>query len=415
MMHSKFKVIGLWVICLGMLSISLLFSPSALARRVRGDEGKDLYDRIRNATFECLSYGYNSETLEPVARSLADLFPSLEDLENIDNLEDRIDALAKLIKDKISYKTRIFELSEVVKTGKANCLGYTQLVMVLGKVIGLNVSAMVVFSDDWTNENHIANRIQLSDSEYIILDLAGKEDSYYIMSPVFNWDENYEKGINLYFQKGESSLDSLDKSYSLVQVVDARGIAAGLDNSRGNSHLALDLYQEAIEDFNSAIYYNSSYSHPFYNRGRTYARLGSHQQAIKDYDRAIELNPFSANSYFMRGKSHAILREPQKAINDYTRAIELNPNDAEYHYERGSLRCALGSHREAIEDYNRAIALNPEKAEYYHRRGEVKHALERIEEALKDFRRAVELNPDIYRLLPADMQVLLMPYIYPSP
>ena len=161
---------------------------------------------------------------------------------------------------------------------------------------------------------------------------------------------------------------------------------------RGNLNQALELYQEAREDFTCVIETDPQYAVAHNNRGNALSSLGRHEEAIKDYNRVIELNPQYANAYYNRGVTLGDLGRHEEAIKDYNRAIELNPQYVNAYYNRGVTLGDLGRHEEAIKDYNRAIELNPQYVNAYYNRGNVLDDMGRYKEAIVDYTRAIELN-----------------------
>lgn len=61
-------------------------------------------------------------------------------------------------------------------------------------------------------------------------------------------------------------------------------------NNRGQIKYFRVDFNEAVEDYTSAIKANCQFEIPFYNRGLIHYRLGFFQYAEKDFKRALELN-----------------------------------------------------------------------------------------------------------------------------
>jgi len=75
-------------------------------------------------------------------------------------------------------------------------------------------------------------------------------------------------------------------------------------------------YQQAINEFTTAIRLNPSYTYAYRMRGSAYVQLGQHERAIQDYDKAIQLDASIAAIYVI---SQA-LGWLADAIDDGTRA-----------------------------------------------------------------------------------------------
>ena len=115
------------------------------------------------------------------------------------------------------------------------------------------------------------------------------------------------------------------------------------------------------------------------------------EEAIADYDKAIYRKPDNASLYYSRGLVKVQLERYENAIDDYNDAIQLNPSYASAYYERGLAKAQLGQYEDAILDYNEAIRLNPDEAFIYRERGVMKARLGRYEEADQDRQKSEEL------------------------
>ena len=90
----------------------------------------------------------------------------------------------------------------------------------------------------------------------------------------------------------------------------------------GSEHYKQGEYQEAIDDYNTAIKINPNYALAYYNRGISYNELGRYQEAINDYNAAIKINPNDASAYVNRGVTKEQLGIIDNCI-DYKKACEL--------------------------------------------------------------------------------------------
>ena len=116
------------------------------------------------------------------------------------------------------------------------------------------------------------------------------------------------------------------------------------------------------------------------------------EEAIADYDKAIYREPTKASLYYSRGLVKAQLEHHENAITDYDEAIRLNRSYASAYYERGLVEARLGQYEEAIANYDEAIRLNPNDALFYNARGFAKEQLEQYEEAREDRQKSAELT-----------------------
>ena len=126
----------------------------------------------------------------------------------------------------------------------------------------------------------------------------------------------------------------------------------------GNEHWKQGEYQEAIDDYTSAIKINPDDADAYVNRGAAYHNLGKHQEAIDDFNTAIKINPNYAKAYYNRGMVCKKLGRYQEAIADYTTAIKINPDDADAYVNRGISKAYLSI--DCCRDFKRACELGNE-------------------------------------------------------
>ena len=193
---------------------------------------------------------------------------------------------------------------------------------------------------------------------------------------------------------------------------------------RGFVYGVLDEYEEAIDDFDEAIYTNSSFAGAYYYRGVAYYMQGQYEEAIDDLDEAIYLNPDFADAYSSRGAVYITSGEYEEAIEYLDRALSildelkwslmestgdyiegyettLDPFFAEAYYNRGVAYYLQEQYEEAIEDFDEAIYYsNYDFAEAYYNRGVTYYMQGQYKEAIEDFDEATYLNPDFADINP---------------
>ena len=116
-------------------------------------------------------------------------------------------------------------------------------------------------------------------------------------------------------------------------------------------------FEEAIADYDKAIYQEPTKASLYYSRGLVKAQQEQHENAITDYDEAIRLNSSYASAYHQRGLIKVQLGHHENAIADYDEAIRLNPNDASIYNDRALVKAQLGQYEEAEEDRQKSQQL----------------------------------------------------------
>lgn len=91
----------------------------------------------------------------------------------------------------------------------------------------------------------------------------------------------------------------------------------------------LEEYEEAIKNFNKAIFLLKEPSFVCFLLGNAYSRTGRIMEAIKYYDLAIFNNLDIYNIHVDFAKKYEDMGRFQKALREYTAAYEIDPRDKE--------------------------------------------------------------------------------------
>jgi len=135
---------------------------------------------------------------------------------------------------------------------------------------------------------------------------------------------------------------------------------ASIYNRRGYARLKLNLFNEAIGDFEKAIEFKHDFAEAYNNCGNAYRKLEKYDDALAMCNRAIEYKEDFAEAYNNRGNIYYLFSKDNEAIRDYTKAISLNPNYAGAYYNRGIAFYYLQNKlAEARSDWQKVIKLNP--------------------------------------------------------
>lgn len=123
---------------------------------------------------------------------------------------------------------------------------------------------------------------------------------------------------------------------------------------KGNHHLALEKYKEAIKkDFTKSVFFS--------NRSICFNRLLQHEEAIFDAKEAIRLDPTYIKAYNRLAIYYKEAGLEKEAIEAYNRVIELSPNDKKniYHCRARNQILKLQDKKKANELDLDSIMKNP--------------------------------------------------------
>jgi tetratricopeptide (TPR) repeat protein len=207
--------------------------------------------------------------------------------------------------------------------------------------------------------------------------------------------ENAEKLINqglIHHPKNKELLIGLVEIYE--KLINNKPDYAEAYANLGNTFRELNMHEEALDAYNTAVMLNPKLEGVFLNRGNIMLDQKKYQVALAEYDKAIAIKPDFASAYSNRGIALRGLKRLDDALTSYELAIKIKPDYAEAYYNRGIAQSELNYSDEALASYDKAIEINPEYIQAYSNRGNVLQDLNRLDEALASNDRAIEINPD---------------------
>lgn len=95
--------------------------------------------------------------------------------------------------------------------------------------------------------------------------------------------------------------------------------------NRGISYMAKQEWDNAIDDFSSALLIGPVSAGVYGDRGIAYGFTGEQENAIDDFSKAIRLNPKNTKNLYNRGVTYGNLGQTGKAIMDFRKVLELDP------------------------------------------------------------------------------------------
>ena len=302
--------------------------------------------------------------------------------------------LCETTEKQFSNKNLVFELTDVIQNRQTNCLGYSQLMYIIGNAIGLSVRPIDVLDPVKSVEGdakkaHIACIMDLSDGRSVMTDISLL---YETPSRAFKLEDHFVKVGNYWKLRYYFNRLLIHKK---IRLLDGKGLLAGIYSSRGYVHHSKGEYDQGILDYTKAIEIDPTFAKACINRGNIYADKGEYDRAILDYTKAIEIDPNYAKAYTNRGIAFNAKGEHDRAIADHTQAIELNPKFADAYNNRGIIYADKGEYDRAILDYTKAIEIDPKDADVYVNRGLTYVDKFEFDRAILDFTQAIELNPKL--------------------
>jgi len=302
-------------------------------------------------TFISTVFSWKTKKGTPLILHLKNLISTTRDLYNqgtitLENVIKEELTAAKELSERIgthfSYHEHSFSLKEALASKETNCLGYSQIFLVLGRHLGLNTTSI-------SYDSHIHNLIFLSDKTVAFVDIASA-----LHAPdSLNWQTIATKK-EPYHHFTLKHPYYVSDNHDVFQTGGKNLLKAALQNSQGDLSTSPKI---AIEYFTEAIRLNPYYANAYRNRGDKYYELGEYTKAALDYSKTIELSPSCLEAYFARGNCYAFLDEHMIAIADYAKTLEIDPhyNHRRTHFNTGISYLEIKKYKEAIRSFLNAL------------------------------------------------------------
>jgi tetratricopeptide (TPR) repeat protein len=203
------------------------------------------------------------------------------------------------------------------------------------------------------------------------------------------WD--WREIVKIEFSKG-----TLDRALKAAEnaIKSNEGSASGWI-SRGEVHVAMGNYQQAVEDFTEGIKRQGE-SWVYKRRGEANFLAGDFEQSLADLTRAFELS--TGDHSILTWISMERMRECQDTafragmLRLADQVVDSYPNTVKARYNRGQLRSAFGHDVEALDDFAWVVEQRPNDAdfrrgliEFYVIRKRYPEAVSELDQAIDDF------------------------------
>ena len=153
-------------------------------------------------------------------------------------------------------------------------------------------------------------------------------------------------------------------------------------------------YEQAIQEFTSALASDPDYAEAHYNLGTLYLKQGKPDEARRHLQRALELRPEYPDALNNLGLLAAQAGDNAEAIRYFQRAIDQRPDYALAYYNLGNIYRREQHFAEAKQALDRAVVLAPDDPEVNYGAGMLYAQLNDTDRALKYWRQAIQLRPD---------------------
>ena len=115
----------------------------------------------------------------------------------------------------------------------------------------------------------------------------------------------------------------------------------------GNHYFGVQMFKEAIEEYNKAVAINANYAQVYNQLGYSNRQLGNYSEAEKAFKKYTELIPNDPNPYDSYAELKMKMGEYESSIELYQKALEVNPNFGASHVGIATNYNLLGEHEKA--------------------------------------------------------------------
>lgn len=126
--------------------------------------------------------------------------------------------------------------------------------------------------------------------------------------------------------------------------------------------------------------------------GTTFLQLKKYDEAINNFEQSLKYNSFFPETYNNLGVALAEKKKYSLALNNYNKAINLKVDYADAYLNRGISFIKLLKYDEAISDFNIVISKDPYNSKAYNSLGNAFKGLEKYDQAIASFEKAIKIN-----------------------
>jgi tetratricopeptide (TPR) repeat protein len=147
------------------------------------------------------------------------------------------------------------------------------------------------------------------------------------------------------------------EEYDPALVEKNRLVKASILVEYGHTYGVEDLIQKGIQIFEAIVTEDDAQAMAWYNLGNSHSALENYDQAVVCFKRSIDLQPDFPDAHVNLGIAYYHLGQHQPELNCYDRALEINPDHPQALISKGAtLSSVYDKHTEAIDLYEHALS-----------------------------------------------------------
>lgn len=167
----------------------------------------------------------------------------------------------------------------------------------------------------------------------------------------------------------------------------------------GTTFLQLKKYDEAINNFEQSLKYNSFFPETYNNLGIALAEKKKYSLALNNYNKAINLKVDYVDAYLNRGISFIKLLKYDEAISDFNIVISKDPYNSKAYNSLGNAYKGLEKYDQAIASFEKAIKINGNYLEAISNKANVFETQKKFKDSLNLINQIYKKDPNFSGLL----------------
>ena len=113
--------------------------------------------------------------------------------------------------------------------------------------------------------------------------------------------------------------------------------------------MELEMYEDAIKDFNKAIKLYAEDSTPIFERGLCYFALKIYDKASDDFYQVTKLHSLNHEAYYFLASIHFLNSEFEKALHQINKCLKCDPFFDHALYQKARILVGLGRFDDVIQ------------------------------------------------------------------
>jgi len=303
-------------------------------------------------------------------------------------------SLAKKINQTFSAG-EFYDLKDVLRTKRAQCMGCAQLFWALANAIGIRTSVVEVerYSDlqNIPQVGHVCCVSQLSNEESVMVDIAySPMAGENLVSTAFRIQDQYAIRDDHLKLKLESNPLMIHRE---VRWLDTKGLLASLYCNKAYEANDQKKYEEAINFYEKAKALSALDAGQYNNMGNTLHSLHLNDKALEAIRKSISLRPTFAAAHHNLGNILRDMQKQQDAIAAYEKAVALDDTLWGAWMNLGVCYYVSGADKKAVLALEKATGIQPTDSAVLLHLGTAYGFIREATKAQNALRKAISLDP----------------------